>query len=236
MKTLIHFGPAFGLPDVSPFCVKVEAYLRMQGLEYRTKRGNPMKSKRGQLPVLIDDGQVICDSSSIIAYLRANCEDRVDHWLTPEQNAEGYMLEKAVEEYLYFLMLYQRWLLPGNYQVTARQFAKGLPIPLKWILPRYIRYSARQRAIKQGVGRMAPHEVEEAVREGCRMLSLRLGEKKFFMGDKPCWVDAAMWGSITHALNPAFPEGAGEFIRSLTNLVDYDRRFKSLYFEELLLP
>jgi hypothetical protein len=36
MITLYNFGPAFGLPDPSPFVMKVETLLKMARLPYRT--------------------------------------------------------------------------------------------------------------------------------------------------------------------------------------------------------
>ena len=36
MITLYIFGPAFGLPDPSPFVTKIEVLLKMTGLAYRT--------------------------------------------------------------------------------------------------------------------------------------------------------------------------------------------------------
>ena len=36
MITLYTFGPAFGLPDPSPFVMKAEVLLKMAGLPYRT--------------------------------------------------------------------------------------------------------------------------------------------------------------------------------------------------------
>ena len=36
MSIALHqFAPCFGLPNASPFCMNVEAYLRLAGLEYR---------------------------------------------------------------------------------------------------------------------------------------------------------------------------------------------------------
>jgi hypothetical protein len=34
--TLHQFAPAFGLPNASPFCMKLETYLRMAGLPCET--------------------------------------------------------------------------------------------------------------------------------------------------------------------------------------------------------
>jgi hypothetical protein len=40
MITLHSFGPGFGLPDPSPFCIKAEILLRMSGLPFQRVTGN----------------------------------------------------------------------------------------------------------------------------------------------------------------------------------------------------
>ena len=35
MITLFTYGPMFGLPDPSPFCMKAEILLKMAGLPYK---------------------------------------------------------------------------------------------------------------------------------------------------------------------------------------------------------
>ena len=39
MIKLYQFNPAWGLPNPSPFCMKVETYLRMVGLPYEVVNG-----------------------------------------------------------------------------------------------------------------------------------------------------------------------------------------------------
>ena len=39
MIKLYQFKPAWGLPNPSPFCMKVETYLRMAGLSYEVING-----------------------------------------------------------------------------------------------------------------------------------------------------------------------------------------------------
>ena len=39
MIKLYQFKPAWGLPNPSPFCMKVETYLRMAGLSYGVING-----------------------------------------------------------------------------------------------------------------------------------------------------------------------------------------------------
>jgi hypothetical protein len=57
MIKLHQFAPAFGLPNASPFCMKVETYLRMAGLPYeRVNSGDVLRAPKGKLPVIDDDG------------------------------------------------------------------------------------------------------------------------------------------------------------------------------------
>jgi hypothetical protein len=43
-----QFAPAFGLPNASPFCMKLETYLRMAGLPFElVDDGNVIKAPQG---------------------------------------------------------------------------------------------------------------------------------------------------------------------------------------------
>ncbi len=65
MITLYTFGPAFGLPDPSPFVMKAEILLKMTKLPYRTDNTGFSKAPKGKLPYVDDDGIVIADSTFI---------------------------------------------------------------------------------------------------------------------------------------------------------------------------
>jgi len=44
---LYQFAPAFGLPNASPFCMKMETYLRMAGLPFElVNSGNVMGAQK----------------------------------------------------------------------------------------------------------------------------------------------------------------------------------------------
>src|SRR5215831_13452453 len=69
MITLYTFGPAFGLPDPSPFVTKVEVLLKMTGLAYRTDTTGFRQAPKGKLPYIDDDGEQVADSTFIRWYL-----------------------------------------------------------------------------------------------------------------------------------------------------------------------
>src|SRR5215510_13602528 len=65
MITLYTFGPAFSLPDPSPFVTKVEVLLKMAGLAYRTDTTGFRQAPKGKLPYIDDDGEQVADSTLI---------------------------------------------------------------------------------------------------------------------------------------------------------------------------
>jgi glutathione S-transferase len=70
MITLIHFPRAFGVPNPSPFCMKVEILLKMAGLPYEEIiSSDPRKGPKGKLPAITDDGVMIGDSDFIQQHL-----------------------------------------------------------------------------------------------------------------------------------------------------------------------
>ena len=70
MLTLVTLPPAFGLRNVSPFCLKVEMALKHLGLEFDVQHeGDPRKTPKGKLPYLIVDGEKLADSELIFEYL-----------------------------------------------------------------------------------------------------------------------------------------------------------------------
>ena len=230
---LVHFGPAYGRADASPFCVKAEAYLRMLGVEYDLVRGTPMKSPRGQLPVLLHRNEVVAGSSEIIDYLRGLHGSHLDDWLTDQQQVQAYHLLKSVEEHLYFLLLYQRWLSPKNFKLVENTFFADLNPIAKFLIARLVRRGARQRCVQQGLGRYSPQEINTLAEEAVTMLSRSLGDQDFFFGDKPCWVDCSMFGFITNLLISEFPDGVGAHTRTHENLVAYEQRFGKQFFSDL---
>lgn len=72
MIRLHQYPPAFGLSSLSPFCIKVEAYLRMAGIPFESvPEVNPWKGPRGRMPYIEARGEKIHDSDQILEYLEA---------------------------------------------------------------------------------------------------------------------------------------------------------------------
>ena len=79
MLTLFSYPDLFGVADNNPYGLKVFAFLKLCGLEFRHVHIIDTKAApRGQLPYIDDDGEILGDSDHIIAHLtrRNRLDDR----------------------------------------------------------------------------------------------------------------------------------------------------------------
>lgn len=88
MLKLYQFAPAFGLPNPSNFCLKLETYLRMADIPFESVYGMEMnKAPKGKMPYIEDSGNTIGDSNFIIEYLKQTYGDKLEAHLTPSEIA-----------------------------------------------------------------------------------------------------------------------------------------------------
>ncbi len=169
MIKLYQFALAFGLPNMSPFCMKVETYLRMAGLPYECPRGADLfKSPKGKLPYIEDNGKIVADSTFIIDYLKATYGDPLDAMLTPRSRGLGVVIQRTFEESLYWPVLYSRWIEDAGYAKVNDAAFSGLKFPLRQLVPVFARRGLRRQLHGQGTGR---HSRDEIYAIGCRDVS-----------------------------------------------------------------
>src|SRR5262245_57526176 len=67
---LFQFPRLFPIPNLSPFCCKLETWLRIAGIPYDiVDTPNPRKGPKRKLPFIQDAGLRMGDTSVIIAHL-----------------------------------------------------------------------------------------------------------------------------------------------------------------------
>ena len=122
MITLQVFGPGFGLPDPSPFCMKADILLQMSGLPHERKIGNMRRAPKGKLPLIIDAGEIVADSTFIRLHLERKYGIDFDKGLTPEQRGIAWAVEKMLEDHLYWFVVSERWANDSNFNRGPLQF------------------------------------------------------------------------------------------------------------------
>ncbi len=229
--TLYQFPTAFGLPNASPFCMKLETYLRMTGIAYTPRYGMyQLRAPKKKLPYIDDGGRIVADSHLIIDYLKATYGDPLDAALTPGERARGTAILRLLEDSLYWVLLYARWIDAAGWPLTRQAFFGALPAPLVWFVPFVARRSLAQQLHAQGTGRHQPQEIYATGSEDIAALSLLLGDAPYFLGAEPSSVDAAAYAFLANILDVPLDMPLRQAARSHANLVAYCARMRTRYF------
>jgi glutathione S-transferase len=230
---LYEFPAGFDMPTFSPFGLKLEAYLRIAKIPYeRVYEPNPAKGPKKKIPFIVDGDVKMGDSQLIVEHLVQTRGDSVDGHLSPEARAQGHAIRRMVEEGLYFVNVNQRWLDDEGWAVVGPVFLGFLPALVRVTVAPLIRSSVRKHLYGQGIARHSPEEIAAMGEADVRALSLLLGDKPFFLGDRPTSVDAGVYG-ITHGMHKIpLNEPVSGLIRELPNLAAYDQRMTRLLFPE----
>jgi glutathione S-transferase len=234
MITLYKFGSIGDVADASPFCAKVEAYLKMANLPYEVKASamNLRKAPKGKLPYIVDDGKTIADSSFIIKYLNDKTGNSVDGHLSVEEKAISHAFIKMIDENLYWVLLHGRWKLDHNIETLNSEFFGSIPFPLNKIIASKARKDALLALHKHGMGRHTDEEICEIGNSDLLALSNFLGNKNFFFGDKPSTLDATAYAILAQMIRVnSFKAPAFDKAKTYQNLVDFTNRFHDKYFK-----
>lgn len=233
MITLFTFGPAFGLPDPSPFVSKALVLLKMAGLEFQVDTNGLSHSPKGKLPYINDGGVVVADSTFIRFYLEQKYRIDFDAGLTAEQKAVSWAIEKMCEEHLYWSTVYDRWMNDVNFNKGPAIFFERAPAFIRPLIIAIVRKKVRKGLVSQGFGRHTPHEIHQLAIRDIDALSDLIGDKPYLMGDAPCAADAMVFASISSILCKLFDTPVRTHAQGKDNLVAYRDRILARYFPEL---
>lgn len=229
MLTLFQFAPAFNVPNISPYCLKVETYLRMAGLDYRVRTmADPRKAPRGKLPFIELDGQVITDSALILRALAARGCD-LDARLDTVARARALAIARLCDEHLAVLTVYFRWIDEEGWQQIRPAFFAGLPAPLRLLVPGLIRRKLQRGYVAHGIGRHTREDLLSFVREDLQALNDLLGAAAFFGGEQPCSADASAYGVLANLLLASLETPVNRMARGFPALVAYCERMRSQF-------
>lgn len=227
-KVILHqFPPSKDVPSPSLFCLKVETFLRLHKIPYENHYG-AKPGKKGKLPWIEYQGDKIADSGFIFDYLNSKFELNIDNEFTDEQKALGSVISCAVQEKLYFALMYNRWIV--NYQELKKiqkQQQSGLTfaISLKMQQNKMVKHLDGQ-----GMGRHSKDEVYQMAHNDIKAISTLLGDKEFILGDKPSSYDCAVFALFAQCIWNGIDESlAANFIKeNASNIIAYCERIKAL--------
>jgi glutathione S-transferase len=217
--TIYQFPTAFDLPvSVSPYCAKLEAYLRATGRDYRLATGDVRKSPNKAVPyVAWGDGRITADSEAIIAELENN-DSALDRGLSAADVELAAELRKHAEGAVYYACLYSRFVEDAGWKhqrATVREIVPALIAP---ILVPIIRRSQVKKCAENGFS--SRDDYGQAVK-AVHAIRDALGDKPFLLGEELRTVDCAVWGQLLHAAYTKSENPIRHAVRMEPTLMDY---------------
>src|SRR5262245_13537351 len=156
---LFQFPRRFFVPNLSPFCSKLETWLRIADIPYDVvDTPNPRKSPKGKLPFIEDAGQQIGDTSHIIAHLKKTRGIDPDAHLSAAQQATALLVQLTLEEHYAFVILYTHFIREQGWQQTHVTF-DAVPAPVRPLVARMVRRQMRKILWVQGILRHSDQDI-----------------------------------------------------------------------------
>ena len=230
MITLYQFQPALGCYNPSPFCLKLETYLRMTSLPYEVADNADLRNApKKKLPYITDGDRTIADSGFIIDYLKQTYGDPLDKDLSLPDQGISLAFRRLMEENLYWVAIYSRWAEDENWKVIREVFFSDLPLILRSVVPAIVRKDTLKKLDGHGMGRHSREEIYEIGKRDVKALSDFLGGKPFLLGNEPTSLDATGYAFVANLLRIELPSVLADYARQFDNLREYCDRMEERY-------
>lgn len=231
MIRLHGFGPAFGLPDPSPFVTKVEVLLKMSGLPYEKVAGDLRKAPKGKLPVIEDGGRIIADSTLIRFHLEREHGIDFNKGVSAGDAAAAWAFEKLCEDHLYWIVVKQRWLDDANFERGPSVFFKSIPALVRPVIVSMIRRQVKRNLHGQGFGRLNEAEGRAVLLRAYTEIDAYLEGRDFLGGVQPCGSDATVFAFLMSTLVPTLFTGyPTDEVRKFPVLAAYVARMQARFY------
>jgi glutathione S-transferase len=231
---VFQFPRMFDVPNLSPFCCKLETWLRITGIPYEVvDTTNPRTGPLGKVPFIEDAGVHIGDSSLIVDHLRRTRGVDPDARLGDAQRATALLVQRTLEEHYAFIILYTHFIRPEGWRQTRAYFDR-LPALVRPLVVRLVRGSQKQILFRQGVSRHADEDIIKAGISDWRAVGAFMSDGPYFFGDEPTTIDAILFGALATTVLTPIESPIRDFLRSQPKFVDYAERMRARYFPELV--
>ena len=224
-------GRPWGSANVSPFCAKLETYLRMAGVRFRAEPGDPFRSPSGKMPFAEIGGETIADSQVVIERLEAEHPTPLDAWLDDAQAARARLVRRMLEEAYYFVALWLRWGDDEGYATVAPAFRALLPAAVGWLAVPMIRRGIVKSLHAQGTGRHTRERIHEMGKRDIDALAHAF-EGPFVLGARPSTCDATVFAFVEITLGFPCPSPVRAHMASITPLATYHAMMRETYWAD----
>ena len=231
--TLHQFPKANEGVSLSPFCIKVESFLILNGLNYQNEfTPNPSSAPYKKFPFIEDsNGQLVPDSRLILKHLTKSRSLSLDDHLNQGQLALGHLAVRSLEEGTYWILYYNRWQPKAAWSQVKKAAFADMPALLRSILPDLIRRDVIKTHWRQGVSRLSKEQRQSLLQQDLTSLAITLDQKPFFLGPQVSSFDCSIHAFLKSMMIKSIEADTSELVLEHSNLADYVERFDQLLAE-----
>ncbi len=228
-----HLPGAWGLVSVSPFCLKLDSFLRMAEIDHQSiTAATPFPGPKKKAPWIEYQGRILGDSTLIIDFLKEEFGKDPDAHLTDDQRGSAIAIQRLIEENLYWAMVYDRWCRDENWPILKGTVLGSIPAPVRMILAPVARRGVKKQLAGHGMGLHSPAEIEGIARKDIGALAAMLGAGPWFFGDRISSTDAAVYSLLANIMFVEFTSPMKAMIEAHPGLVDWLGRFRREIYPE----
>lgn len=222
-----------GTPDPSGFVVKLMTIFSLAGIPYtRIPIQNPSQGPKGKVPFIEDNGVVLGDTTHILEYLHRAYGLDLDLHLSALEKAQSHALQRLLEERLYWVIVYSRWMDVANQGFARTVLFKDVPWPIRGLITRMATKTVRQALHHQGLGRHTGDEIYQMGLSDINAVRAVLDDKPFLFGDRPSVADATAFGMLINIAGPDVPSPLRDLVHDTPSLFTYLERMHLLYAQQ----
>jgi glutathione S-transferase len=218
MITLYSYPELFGVADNNGYGLKVFAFMRLAGVPFRHEHiFDASAAPRGQLPYIVDDGETIGDSETIIAHLNKKYALAIDVGLDAAQRDQNLLVTRLLDD-LYWVMSYSRWKDERYFQAFRDALLREHPSVTSDGLRKAQEFNL-QRYYYAGIGRYTPEAAYARGLADLGVLARLVPAEGYVHGARPTSVDAGIYGFIANIHFYAIDTPLKRFVAAQPNLV-----------------
>jgi glutathione S-transferase len=227
MLTLYSYPELFGVANNNGYGLKVFAFLRLCNVAFRHEHiVDTSAAPRGQLPYIIDDGETVGDSDTMIAYLTRKYRLTIDGALTAAQRDTDHLLTRMLDD-LYWVMSYSRWKDDRYWPAFREALLAQHPSLTEAVLQKAREFNA-QRYHFQGIGRYAPDAAFARGLADLQVLANLIPASGYVHGAKPASIDAGIYGFIANIYFYTIDTPLKQFVVAHDNIVRHCQTMHAL--------
>lgn len=185
MITLFTFPEAFGLRNVSPFCLKVEMALSYLDIDFEIAlESDPRKGPKDKLPFIISDGITLDDSELILQHLDELSNGGLYGQLSPTEIGVGRAFARLADDHLYWMVVASRWLDDDWFPNVKDGFFGNMPPLVGPLVSKLARRQMRQTYRLHGLGRHTKEQQMGFARRDLQAIANVVSEEQYIVGKR----------------------------------------------------